>query len=608
MSDEVDATFPGLRTSIRWTPVTAGLAIGAVVLAYRTWQLAQAYFWQDDFVYLHRADTSPLDAGYLLQDYNGHLMPGAFLVAKAVVQLGDHRWLAAASVVLVLEVAKVLLAVGACIQLFGQRWGTVIPIAGLLMTPMWVTPTLWWAAALQSLPLQVSLLASIWLAARYLAAPRWQLLGWVSTALILGLAFWEKAIVVPPAALATVALVEMCREPGGPLLRALWRVLKRLRAVIATWLGVLAAYTPLFLSRVDLAHQVPSPASAGDRISALRHASVAFVTGLAGGPWRATEGTDTLTPNPASGAVLVAVQLVALGVVVLFVVGGSRRVLAALLVSLAFFLADTAAVTLTRLGLAGPAAATDPRYFTEAVIVTVLAVGACLLTVRLDENPRLARVRGRGPVLVGASVLLFANSAAITQQALTDVAGRRESGAFAAEARSQIHGMGRVEVYDGPVPDGVIWSLFKRDARMSRVFSDHRLPIRWNESTSDLRMFNGLGMLRPADLKDVVADAGKGPQPECGWPASPGRPARVSFPQPIQLDDRPVMFAYFTDRPGEVDITLGGRTQSLVVEQGLNRLWVFAPGQTVRDMELSRVQGGTVCVTEVKVGTVWPKA
>ncbi|WP_150132593.1 hypothetical protein [Intrasporangium calvum] len=607
MSTVVTTASSGGRRRPNWSPMAAVLTIGAGVLAYRIWQLSQSYFWQDDFIYLHRADTTRLSASFLLQDYHGHLMPGSLLVAKGVAQFSEHRWLAAASVVLFLELAKVLLVVAASVKLFGRRWGVLLPITVLLLTPMWVTPTLWWAAALQSLPLQISLLATIWLVARHQGAfTAGGLLG-IAAALAFGLAFWEKAIVVPPTALIVVLLVEACRNLD-PLWRTAADAISRLRWVIATWLIMLASYLALFLSRVDLGTQVSDGGIRAEQgIAALRHASLAFVVGLAGGPWRATGGTDTIALTPSSGSAFLAIQVVVVGVIALVVVGGPRRVVLALLATGVVFLVDTVAVVLTRLDLVGPEQATDPRYFTESVIVAAIAIGACLLSTDLGPNPLTARFLHLRHLFLALAIFVFANSAVITQQSLTEVAARRDTRSFVTEARAQAEGRGVVDVFDGPVPERVIGSFFAADHKMSRVLADHRLPIRWNVASSDLHIFDGLGVLRPADLKDVVADAGQGPLRDCGWLAAPGQPAQLSFGEPVSLGGRPVMLAYYTRTAGEVDITLGGRTEPVVLEEGLNRMWIFS-GRAVQAIEVRHVQGAPVCVTEAKVGTVWPKS
>jgi hypothetical protein len=204
-------------------------------------------------------------------------------------------------------------------------------------------------------------------------------------------------------------------------------------------------------------------------------------------------------------------------------------------------------------------------------------------------------------------IFLFANSAAVTQQSLTDVAARRGTKSFVTEARAQAERRGPIDVFDGPVPDRVISSFFVADHKMSRALADQHLPIRWNVTSSDLHIYDGLGVLRPADLKDVVADAGQGPQPGCGWLAAPGKPARLSFSESLTLGDRPVALSYYTQTAGEVDITLGNRTQAVVLEEGLNRMWIFST-RAVQTIEIRHVQGAPVCVTEAKVGTVWPKS
>lgn len=598
---------PAAQPAVSWSPVSASWALGAVILAYRAWQLSQAYFWQDDFLYLYSADVSTLGMSYLLQDYHGHLMPGAFLVADAVAQLSGHRWWAAASIVMVMEALKVMLVIRTSLALFGARWGTLLPTSLLLMSPMWVTPTLWWAAALQSLPLQISVLASVWLVDRYRRRQRTTTLAATAAVYLFGLLFWEKALVVPAAAFAVTLVVSACRG-SRPLRAVLLDVTRSLHRVIVVWVVITVGYLAVYLNRIDLAAQFSSTGvAADDKVAALRHSVVSFVTALAGGPWRATAGTDTLTPAPPAGAVFVAVQLVLLAGVVLLAVGGARRLVLASAATGAFLLVDAAVVSMTRLDLLGPAQASDPRYFTEALIVTAFSAGACAMGSDASQHPLVKRIGDRGPILVGVAVAVFANSAAITQQALTEVASRRGSGPWAVEAARQVADKGALDVHDGPVPEDVIGGIFGSEARASRVLADHRLPIRWNTTTSDLLIFDGLGVLRPADLKDVTLDAGAGPDPGCGWLARPGAPARIRLPVSVDLEEQPLALGHFSDRPARLEVMLDGEPREVSIGQGLNRLWIYSQGPRVRDIEVRVVQGGAVCVTEARRGTVWPR-
>lgn len=586
-------------------PEHAAWALGSLLLLYRVWQLSQASFWQDDFVYLYRADRSNLTLPFLLQEYGGHLMPGTFLSTKVVTQFGDNRWLVAAAGILAAQALIVWLAVRVVLALFGSRWATILPLTVLLFSPLWGTPALWWASALQSLPLQAALLASILVAHRMLARPGPRdavLLGCILAA---GLLFWEKALVVPWATIGVLSVDLACR--GSRLWPALRQVVARLRLAVAAWLVVSSAYVVLYLAHVDLGRQLSSGSGSG-RLAAFRYAFSSFLVGMAGGPWRSSDGVDTMSPSPASGAVFIAAQLVIAGMVVVWLVTGARRLALATALTGFFFLADAASVALTRVGVFGPQLASDPRYFTESVIIAALALGICLTAPRESTFHRALRPHvPRRRVLVSVAVVVFLNSALVTQQYLTDHAARRRGGAWVAQARSEVQRSGPVAVDDGPVPGEIMMGLFFDDARASRLLADHRLPISWNASSADLRIFDGMGVLRQADVKDVEADSGKGPDGECGWNVHAGGTTRVALPS-VDLRDRPVVIGYFTGRPAEVTVTMGGRSQDLTIPEGLNRMWVFNAGARIDSVDLDLVQGGTVCVTDVRVGTVWPKS
>jgi hypothetical protein len=590
------------------TPRRVAIALGTLLVLYRAWQLSQAYFWQDDFVLLYRTDRQGLSAELLLQDYNGHLIPGVLLSADLVTQVQTHRWLVAMLLVLVFEAVTAWLSIEVVFRLFGERWGPLLPLSVLLFSPMWTTASLWWIVAVQSMPMRISLLATLLLGHSYLHRPRRATLLWLMAAYLFGLFFWEKAIVVPAAALATLVLVEAGRN-GTSLVSAGRSAARRLAAPILGWLVVAAGYAAVYLTHVHLDAQTSGhEAKAADIVDAFRFAITAFLTGLVGGPWRTTDGLGPVTPAPSTTAVVVAVQIIVVTLVGTFFVGGARRFRQATLVVAFFVLLDTTAVAVTRVPAFGPGSASDPRYFTEAIVVAALALGGALLTGRAsDMHPLVRRVVPLRGWLVGAACLLFLNSSMATQQLLTDVAASRLGGRWVAQATQDLDKAGAVTVFDGPVPDDILWSLFGEDYHASRLIADHRRPITWNGSTTDLRIFDGMGVLRQADIKDVQTDAGKGPDGECGWNVSNGTPSRTISLTPTPLKDRPLELGYYTDRPAELTVDIGGTVQDLSIPAGLHRLWVFSPGATVSGVGVGMIQGGTVCIVEARVGTIWPK-
>lgn len=587
-------------------PIEAAWLLGGLLLIYRTWQLSRSYFWQDDFLYLAYADTHQLTLEGLLRDYNGHLMPAAFLTAEAVASLPVPRWLSASAVVLTLTAVALWLSVTVMMGIFGKRWGTLLPIVVLVYSPLWVTPTLWWAAAIQSLPLQVSLLGAIWGGHVYLEGRRRVGLSAGLVAFAFGLAFWEKSLVVPVAAALVLTLIQSIRNDES-YFRAFGTVVRGLRLLLAAWAVMGVGYLALFLSRVDLDRQMSSEAvTTQDRAQAFMYTLTTFLTGMVGGPWRSTDGIDTLTPSPSGRAVFVAAQLVILTMLVALAFAGRRNWLQAAGVTLFILAVDAAAVAWTRLDFLGPRQATDPRYFTESIVVAAIALGSLMLLRPIPEpTGMLTHIASRPRVALGVTIFVFLNGALITQQALTDVAERRPAREWVHEAHHSLAKTGGAIAYDGPVPGQIVSDLFVENARASTVLSDPRLNVTWNASTTDLRIFDGQGTPREATLIDITSDSGNGPTPNCGWPLDASSPQLVTFPL-VLLGDTPLAISYFTDRPAEIAVTAEGNRQVVIVPEGLHQLFVFDITEA-GSVRLELLQGGTVCVTQVQAGKVWPK-
>jgi hypothetical protein len=129
--------------------------------------------------------------------------------------------------------------------------------------------------------------------------------------------------------------------------------------------------------------------------------------------------------------------------------------------------------------------------------------------------------------------------------------------------------------------------------------------VAWNRSGTDLYMFDGLGVLRTADVKDYVADAGSGPDPDCGWAIESPRARTIDF-SPVDLRDHPVVIGYFSGGAAVVTVPVGARTQDFSLPSGLHRLFVFSD-ERVNGVTMRVLSGDTVCVTDVRVGTMWPQ-
>jgi hypothetical protein len=170
-------------------------------------------------------------------------MPGALALVQVVERVAPLQWWPAAATIVGLQLLASLALLRLLRVLLGDRPLLLVPLAVGLFTPVTLGSLTWWAAALNSLPLQAGL---AWVAAEAVLLARTgrrrhAVRGTVGVAVTL--LFYLKAVLVAPFAFAVVAL--LLRRDGE---RA-WLVEaeRRGRALWAGSLAVLALWAGAFV-------------------------------------------------------------------------------------------------------------------------------------------------------------------------------------------------------------------------------------------------------------------------------------------------------------------------------------------------------------------------
>ena len=116
------------------------------------------YFYWDDLILIGRAGTQELlSPSFLFDDHDGHVMPGAFLVAGGISRVAPLNWIGPAISLVVLQLLASLALLRARRVILGWRPVLLLPLVFALFTPLAVPGFAWWAAALNSLPMLVAL-------------------------------------------------------------------------------------------------------------------------------------------------------------------------------------------------------------------------------------------------------------------------------------------------------------------------------------------------------------------------------------------------------------------------------------------------------------------
>jgi hypothetical protein len=586
--------------------VAAGLVL--LQIAWRGWAAGRSYLWQDDFVITHSAWRRGLTPGMLLQDYHGHLEPARFLLVWVWLQLTPMNW---PVVVIVSLAAQAVISWQLYLllrDLFGPRPRILLPLAVYCFSPATLLSFIWWAAAWESLPLQAALVLALRAHLRHLRSRRTAdgLLGVAATAL--GLAFYEKSLLVPVFLLGFTVVV----WHDGSLVNRLRRTVEPSRWVWVAYVALVAAYLALYVTHVS------SPSARGldvGRILDFTRNAVAstFVPTLVGGPWRSDFAGATLLPVPSQTVQLITWQLAA-AVIIASVVARRGRAVQAWALLAGYLALDLALVVLSgRLDFIGALIGRDPRYTADAAVVAALAVGLAFFPV-LGQETRSSAGRPLRPltprlewVVVAALLVVYLNSCWVTTRQTADVLRHTDSRTFVANARSAIGSDRGLDLYDGPVPASVLSPLFGTDARASRIVDQLPGVARFPLSSVDLRELDGFGFPRSVEIKATAA-AGAGPAAGCGWPLT----SAVSIPLNDAVGSAPIPFpwvvsiGFYTKQEVPAVVSVGGDRVPVRFVPGLHHLSVLTDAAMDRVLVSGLKDGQAVCITDVTVGVPWP--
>src|SRR6201988_2649547 len=176
----------------------AAAALIVVQLVVRAVLAFRGYFYWDDLILIGRAGTqSLLSPGYLFDDHDGHVMPGAFLVAGGITRLAPLNWIGPAISLVVLQLLASLALLRGLHVILGWRPVLLVPLTFALFTPLGVPGFAWWAAALNSLPM---LAALAWGCADAILLVRTGNQRYAVTGVLVylgGLLCFEKAAIIP---------------------------------------------------------------------------------------------------------------------------------------------------------------------------------------------------------------------------------------------------------------------------------------------------------------------------------------------------------------------------------------------------------------------------
>jgi hypothetical protein len=587
---------------MNWVARTAAALI-VVQLAIRGVLAFGGYFYWDDLILIGRAGTQDLlSPGYLFDDHDGHVMPGAFLLAGGITRLAPLNWIGPAISLIVLQLLASLALLRALHVILGWRPALLAPLTFALFTPLGVPGFAWWAAALNSLPM---LAAMAWVCGDAILLVRTGNRRYAITGLAVyvgGLLFFEKAAVIPFIAFTIAALLAYVTHAGSPM--TVWR--RGVRLWVPT-LVVTAAWIVVYLVVVDQKRWSGDLAMTWDLLG--RSVTHGIVPGLVGGPW------DWQRWAPASPWATPPVAVMVLGWLVLAAVVAvtfmrKQRIGPVWLAALGYAIACQIPIYLMRSSrFTALELAQTLRYLPDLVVVLALLAAVGLCAPNRAGSQWLESSQLRMIVIGSATALFVASSLYSTATFLTSwrdnpaqlYLRNAQVGLAAASHESS------APMLDQEVDPMVLQRVVGPENLASHMFALVRDRPEFASATSELRMLDSTGQVVDAKVTWVRSIV-EGPEPKCGYLVQPDFPVRMPLDGPLLPADWTAEINYLANSDGSMTMSLTeGHDVKVPVRPGLNRVFVRFAGAGDAINVRANTAALSVCVAAGPVGFVAPR-
>ncbi|MGN7778413.1 hypothetical protein ACTJJE_02665 [Mycolicibacterium sp. 22603] len=584
---------------MKWVPRVAAALIAAQ-LAIRTVLAFGGYFYWDDLILIGRAGTQGLLSGeYLFDDHDGHVMPGAFLVAGAITRLAPLEWFWPALSLVVLQLLASLALLRVLHLILGWRPVLLIPLVFALFTPLTVPAFAWWAAGLNSLPM---LAALAWVCGDALQLVRTGNRRYAVTGVLVycgGLLFFEKSAVIPFVAFTVTALLAwVSREP----LAAVWhrgiRLWVGLLAATAAWIGV-------YLLVVDQKRWTLDLGMTAELW--WRSVTHGIVPGLAGGPW------DWQRWAPASPWATPPVTVMVLGWIVLAAVlalslARKQRIGPVWVATLGYALACQVPIYLMRSSqFTALELAQALRYLPDLVVVAAILAAVALSAPNRPGSAWLDASRGRTAV-VCALAAAFVGSSLYSTSTFLRVWRDSPVPQYLHNAEAGLAGAPRgTPLLDQEVDPLIMQRVAAPENLASHMFA--LLPQRpeFSGTTTDLRVLDSTGNLREALVTWVRSIVG-GPIPNCGYLVQTDADVTMPLDGPLLPADWTAEINYLANSEGSLTMSLAeGAPVKVPTHPGLNRVFVRLSGAGDSITVSANTAALSVCIASGPVGFVAPR-
>lgn len=467
------------------------------------------FYWDDLTLQAQAPSVSPFSL------HDGHLMPAAWLVEKAMASYARLDWAAALIVLGVLQILAVTCVAWAAAGL-SKRPALPVVVYGLFPLAL---PTAWLAVGINSLPVHAGLALAIGLVARRRLWP-------IPPVILLACLFSERALVIGPVLLLVAACL-----PGA-------RITRRLLGVALVPTAVWGALYFLLADGASAAHR-----NFLWEVLWTGYAKAVAPT-FAGGPW----AFDRWHPGPPFAHVSWWQPVLGLAAAALVVWWSPVR--KAWWPVLVYPAAPLVAIYLARESADTPLTLVlTLRHLSELAVLI-----AVVLAVQLDRKP--------APLLPAAALVA---SCAVTATSFAISWHDQPARAYFAHLRA----------FDGKVLDQeASW-----DVLSPLVFPYNRLGALLPEKVSPAidapRIVGPDGTVIDADFFPARS-TGEGPEEGCGWRAEGVE--KLALDGPLLDREWVVQLNYFAPEAATATLALDGEAARFGLEPGLHQVYVQVTG------------------------------
>lgn len=590
----------------RWVLVAA-LALIALHLAYRAWATYGGWLHIDDFNFISRMFHEGLSPAVAARSYYGHVMPAAMYLSWANQAIAPWNFVLPATEMVAMQLLSSLGLLYLLRTLFGMRPGILPPLALFLASVISLEGSIWWAAAINLLPLQISLFFGLAAHVVYLRTGQWRHALAANLWIVAGIAFNEKtALVYGVLGIFTLCYFASGRSPVRRVRTALHGRLLGFGLYVVTG----AAYVGIYLT-VGRDFRSSKPVSYPVLDTANRMFVDTYVPGVMGGParWWRVPAQPFSFAQPGDGLALLALALLA---ILLWEVRKHRtRALRALWVPAYFLVIDFVLVLVTRASVSGPLVGLDYRFQGELAAASAIGLGCLVMPVigatesserrsvsEFLDYPRRIAVATAAMVALGAwstwTYMTYWHEDVYAEQWFDTLVPQLR------EASTPIPTVDRIVPYF--VTNGVRYP----ENLMSRVLAGEDSLAFTQVATDRIDIIDDRGQIVPMVVPTVRSNK-PGPGKICGYKVQED-PVTIPLDGPVLYGGWWVRIGYLSSGDSPVRVTAGDVTKDTTVRAGVHALY-FEGGPEFRKVTIEGlIDGVTLCTDDVTVGRATPSS